>query len=79
MMEEHLAGGYALEVTVNRKILEVNSVQSKLNHMNQYANEFAVFVYNRSREKQIRFFNPERITAREYREKIGRASCRERV
>ncbi len=68
MMEEHLAGGYALEVTVNRKILEVNSVQSKLNHMNQYANEFAVFVYNRSREKQIRFFNPERITAREYRE-----------
>lgn len=67
MKGKQTAESNSLEVTVNRKVLEVNSVQSELKDMNQYANEFAVFLYNRSQEKQVRFFNPKGITAREYR------------
>lgn len=67
MNGKQTAGSSNLEVTVNRRVLEVNSIQSKLKDMNQYANEFAVILYNRSQEKRFRFFNPERITAREYR------------
>ena len=67
MKGQQTVGSQALEMTVNPKTLEVNWSQSKLKDMNQYANEFAVFIFNRSEEKQIRFFNSQGITAREYR------------
>ena len=67
MKSQQTVGSQALEMTVNPKTLEVNWSQSKLKDMNQYANEFAVFLFNRSEEKQIRFFNSQGITAREYR------------
>lgn len=67
MKGQQTVGSQALEMAVNPKTLEVNWSQSKLKDMNQYANEFAVFLFNRSEEKQIRFFNSQGITAREYR------------
>ena len=47
MKGQQTVGSQALEMAVNPKTLEVNWSQSKLKDMNQYANEFAVFLFNR--------------------------------
>lgn len=55
----------SLEITVNQNLLKVNSIQSKLAHMNHYANEFAVCLYNKAEDRQIKFRNSKQISAEE--------------